>query len=89
MSKKYTVRSHEVTASKIAKLLPLYDGTGFASPTRGVNLELEGGRTVRWLIEDKSHVPQVGDFIVDDSALDICILVPSAKFPEVFEVSEE
>lgn len=82
MSEKYTISAHEVTASRISKLLPLYDrsGAAFMSPSKGVSLQLENGRKVRWLIEDNSHVPEVGDWVITDSVLGTTCIVSSKVF---------
>jgi hypothetical protein len=80
------VKSHAVTATKIAQVLPLRgNGGGPMSPDAGVSLILADNTRQRWLIED-NIAPAAGDWLVYDADLHTRYLVTAEKFAELFTV---
>ena len=59
------------------------------APDQGLALILDDGQKINWLAESKQPVPTAGDYYAEDSVLGISVLIPAAKFNELFsEVSE-
>lgn len=88
---RYRMNSHEVEVHKVVNIQPLLGrgGSSLMSPDQGLALILDDGQKINWLAESKQPAPSAGDFLIEDSALGTSILIPAAKFNELFsEVSE-
>jgi len=80
----YQVKSHPVTAFRIASVGPLMARGQVMSPNAGLLLALDNQTTHRWLSEKDGYTPVVGDFFVTDDELKISLIIPAAKFGELF-----
>ena len=84
----YRVKTHEVAVTKIVGIQPLMGrNTALMAPDQGLLLVLDSGEKHKWLSEPNAPVPQVGDAFVIDSELGVSLIVPAAKFADLFEVA--
>jgi hypothetical protein len=79
------VKSHAVSATRIAQVLPLRNSAGPVSPDAGLLLALENGSKHKWIIEDGA-IPVVGAFLVQDADLHTHYVITAEKFAELFTV---
>ena len=83
----YRTVPHLVTTQRIDAVLPLVIGGGrMLAPDAGVILRLDDGAKIKWLAEENTPTPQVGDFFVNDAELATTFVVPAKKFETLFEV---
>jgi hypothetical protein len=85
----YTIKPHEVRAEKIMRTEPIYNGGAMVAPNAGLMLIMSDGSKEKWAADKSGIAPQIGDFLVRDSELYFTVVVPAARFNELFAVAEE
>lgn len=80
----YTIKSHAVTGARIARTEPIYDHGAMVAPDKGLMLRMEDGSTEKWVADKSGIVPRIDDFLVRDSELHFTVVVPAARFKELF-----
>ena len=87
---RYTAQPRGVLAAQIIRVEPLMArNTALLSPDQGLLLVLDSGEKHKWLSEPNAPVPQIGDAFVVDSELGVSLIVPAAKFGQLFEAVSE
>jgi hypothetical protein len=80
----YTVKPHAVTGARITRTEPIYDQGAMVAPDRGLMLVMDDGSSEKWVADRFGVVPQIGDFLVCDPELHCTVVVPAARFSELF-----
>jgi hypothetical protein len=84
----YTVKPHAVTGARILRTEPIYNGGAMVAPDAGLMLVMEDRSKERWVADKFGAVPHVGDFLVRDPELHCTLVVPAARFSELFAEKE-
>ncbi len=81
---KCTIKSHEVTASRIERTEPIFSHGAMVAPDKGLVLVMVDGSQEKWAADKSGIVPTIGDFLVRDPELHFTVVVPAARFRELF-----